>query len=589
MEDEVRYSLPLGVGTGAAESDIIAASERQRCSFRVSDRDPNLEYTISIGDGIAESTPFEELVEPNETVSKAVWWREEAYFESGVGVVFATLFSRPLEEEEWTRLASLRINVLPSKIGFERYKKMFEDVSSLSASLVFDLVSKNTRNLSFRAGGIAFEPSNVQLRRIEETWLRVSPALQRIEALPATRIERKAEQTSDVCLLNGRSMAAALSRGFQPRYSTSRFTVFRSTETSKMYEHDLILTFLTALTERLAECRRYANELHEEIRSSYPTFFTPEITADVVARDIEPRLAKLQEMMSRCERQSVLIHTALDTNTFRNARTISEFKDSPILRNAKPYNAVFREIVDFRNKSSWSLDTGQQERIKLTSRLYEHWLFIQVAAALRRLGFVCTSSKGFFREGKHHRFILDIERGTELMFRLGARTLLRLRYEPWVLPRDQAVRAREFVFAPQRDPWNPDITMEFFRARNDGEPEVLEYMAVIDAKYSHFPSRSQREKVGRYAKIRSVASRQPIAKQVWIVYPADTLGRISDESIEWGTNTEPDEAIEGMVGVRPDARDQIPLSLLRFVKSLLTFRGLGDVSVDQDAWDQVPL
>ncbi len=585
INDHNRYSLAFGEGLGASESEIIAISERQKCGFKLVNRDPVLDYVLSIGDTVVPSFATDTLIEPDASVGGSVWWKDDWYFESGVGVVYANIYCRPTDEEsDWRRAASLRVNVLPEKIGSERYAKMFEDVSKLSAALVFDLVSKNTRQLSFRGYGIAYEPCNVQLRRIEDAWERIEPAFVYIRDNPTTRIERRQVQTSDITRLNGRSLASALSRGTHPHNGSARFSTLTSAESTDVYEHDLLKTFLLALIERISDCKRYATQLQEELRGDYPKFFTPELAADIVARDFTPRLAKLAEMIDRCESLIGQVRRVLNWGLFTHAKPTTSFRESPVFRNVKSYNALFREALSFRNRSSWSLDTGQQERIKLTSRLYEHWLFIQIAAALVRLGFSCSDSEHFFSIGCQHRFVLDIERGTSLNFRLGGRTMLRLRYEPWILPKDPAERTGEFLYAPSRDPWNPDITMEFFRLRPNGEIESIEYLAVIDAKYSSSPSRQQRDKVGRYAMIRSLMSRQPIARQVWIAFPSDSLARISDDSISWGSVSDPTEFVEGIVGIRPDRNDDIPKDLLRFLKEILSFRGLDDLDLVSEAW-----
>ena len=59
---------------------------------------------------------------------------------------------------------------------------------------------------------------------------------------------------------------------------------------------------------------------------------------------------------------------------------------TPVFEHVRPYRRIRDEVRRYLRSNLLVVDDGLEERVKSTSRLYEQWVFFQLAAAFRKLG-----------------------------------------------------------------------------------------------------------------------------------------------------------------------------------------------------------
>jgi hypothetical protein len=570
----VIHTFSLDDGSARIASEILGIQETRWCGFRLLDRDPKKEYSICIGDNIEEALLGEQDSFSARSKGDSIVWEDRQYYESGVGAVFTTLFVRAAgTDERWEQLFQFQVEVHPDKIGTRAlYERLLEDVQAVAASLIFDFVSKNSRSVGFKGAHIMAEPSIVHLRKIESVWNRLTAALSQIRLAPATVLARtrvllRPNET------DSRSLDGYIRRGISPWGSTETVFGLQLRETHNIYEHRLIKGFIVLLINRVETSKRDAVARLRQLEENKPKWLLDEMLAAIIAREHTPRVVQLASILERCNALSKSMRQVLEDKLYRSCAVAEEIRSTGIFSNISSYNAVFRELVRYRNTSLWSLETGLQEKIKLTSRLYEHWLFIQIAAAFRDLGFECLEANGLFVLVPGNAFQLDLDRGTTIRFRRTNSQIVRLRYEPWIPPQKEAHQDKGDVYTSRRGPLNPDVVIEFGSLDRRTALLAVDYVVVVDAKYSKvIPQETVDKVVGKYRSI-GAGSRRRVVKQIWLAHPSEKSARPEDEGIVWGQVYGPHEEVEGIVGLSPHEKPGVAPSVLRFVRETLTFKG----------------
>jgi len=203
-------------------------------------------------------------------------------------------------------------------------------------------------------------------------------------------------------------------------------------------------------------------------------------------------------------------------------------------------------------------------------------VFIQLAAALTRLGLNCIQQEGLYSILSNNRFTLDLDKGTFLAFNLPSGRILRLRYEPWVFSKTTAKTIQDGVYAPTPYAWSPDILIEFCDGYStDGTPRVT-YAVVVDAKYSARIADHHWTRVNKYWKFRATCNDRQVAMQLWLAFPSDDRAKPTDECVNWGGLGDITEHIDGTVGLLPseeaeDSHVLVSRNALEFVRDLLRY------------------
>ena len=150
--------LVLSLNEPVLAEAVPSTGEQDSCAFNIPDPEQNTEYRILMGDEQPQDTTGEDF-------GHVISWKHATYFESARGRVPICVLSKRLGSpgacQERVRCA---VNVLPTKLGEERYEAMFEDLRTLSVCLVFDLISKSRLGFELHGlGGLSLRPANAEL------------------------------------------------------------------------------------------------------------------------------------------------------------------------------------------------------------------------------------------------------------------------------------------------------------------------------------------------------------------------------------------------------------------------------------------
>jgi hypothetical protein len=225
-----------------------------------------------------------------------------------------------------------------------------------------------------------------------------------------------------------------------------------------------------------------------------------------------------------------------------------------------PYRRVQHEMIRYLTTGLVMIDEGSDERIKSTSKMYEQWVFLQLAAAIRAVGLTCRSRNGLLHTSRMFRFTLDIDRGARVTFEADARRSVSLRYEPWIMPEPSAKQSVETVYRGRsgQSSWSPDILLEVLRTDDaTDKPSEVEYAVVIDAKYARAIRDHHWDNTNKYLEIRSTRTDRQVVRQLWLAYPGEDVHKavsMRDPKLQWtetGPNCNKDEMVQGVLSLVP--------------------------------------
>lgn len=597
-------SVPIDAGVAQTPA-TPSISEEQLCGFLLEHREPDTEYLARVGDFVAESVAQEEVLSSGPGLGipfgGTVLWQDGLQFESTRGLVVVRLASRSVgSAEPWRHRAHIVINAVPSKVGELRYRAMFDELRGLAAGIVFDLVSKTTRSLGFgeASAGVSIRSSHFELRIVEHLWEAIAAALLEIARCPVTALRptRQVRRCWGAEPLGSRSLADLSRRGIDPRrVATARpFSVLqeRLKETYDTIEHRIIIAFLRFLRDRIRECAMSIDAHLQAIERDRPLRDRSIGTGPTLYEMYDgPRVRRLQEARGWADQLTHRIRAAETLPILRGLAPLARLPRTAVFDNVGSYYRLRKAMIRYLTTSLIILDDGTEERIKSTSRMYEQWSFLQIAAALRSLGLRCESLSGLIRRSTLQRYILDVDRGTRVTFRTADGRAISLRYEPAILPVVAARERRDTVYRGYSGdtPWCPDILLEVLGcADSAGEAPDVEYAIVIDAKYSKHIQEHHWERVGKYLEIRATKTDRQVVRQLWLAYPAKDAGVVCrDPAVVWsmsGPNRPRDETIQGTLGLVPpeassyergEPGEVLPTETAReFVRGILAYLGI---------------
>lgn len=557
----------------AQGSDIADVNEAQPYGFEIDGREPDLQFGVWIGDistGVSTETSGSMGTAVGVALGRSIIWADTDCFQGARGLVWVRLASRHTgPNRAWKDRALLPVVVTSTKLSEDRYNIMYEQLRGLAAGLVLDLVSKTLR--SMRLGGrskpIAVRSSLVELRILEQAWPPIARAIKEITTAPMRQLcvlqERRSCWGSE--RFGPRSISRMAQTGSDPRQRgiqlPFRADVERVAESCDTLEHGVIRGFLDFLDMRAVECRENLEQHVKAIEKDRPWRHRSRVGQPSLyeVEDL-PRLSRLHEQLRRTEGLRRQIRMARQSTPLRNARSVFQVVDTPVFRNVGPYNRFQHEMVRYLRTGLVVLDEGADERIKSTARMYEQWLFLQVAAAIRSLGLQCQSRQGLLHTTRKFRFTLDIDRGARLTFGAGEGRAISLRYEPWILPEDAARHAMETVYRGRtgQTAWSPDVLLELLVGSDrSGDLDEVQYAAVLDAKYSREIKDHHWDSTHKYLEVRSTRTRRQVVRQLWLVYPGESdEHRIAmrDATVSWsasGPSCPQDETVQGTLALVP--------------------------------------
>jgi hypothetical protein len=593
-------SLALGDAevTGAEPAPV---NELQPCAFQVEDREPATEYRVWVGDRDPE--PGEGALAPRPiglARGGAVLWDEAAHFDGARGRVWVRLASRPAGSgQAWTPRAQLPVYVLATKLSEDRYNVMVAQLRALAAGLVFDLYSKMFRSLQFAesAGAVSSRSSHVELRLLERLWAALAPALQEVAADPVTQISvsRGVRPSWGGERLGQRTVARLAAEGLDPRRpgAPRPFPAYgeRFTETPKTLEHGIILGLLRFLEQRAADCTRGVRSHVEGIEADRALRQRGPIgVKSLYETEDLPRLRRLRASLAQANRLRGRIRAAQRAGPWAGVQPLFRFPSTPVFEHVRPYRLIRDEVRRYLRSNLLVVDDGLEERVKSTSRLYEQWVFFQLAAAFRRAGLRCQADDGVLRRSHLFRFTLEMDRGARLLFLADDGRAVGLRFEPWVSPLHAAGdRGDDYCHGMHGEAaWSPDVLIELLDGPGPGAN--VQYAVVIDAKYTARIRDYHWADTSKYLHIRSTRTRRQVVKQLWLAWPDERAGIVPrDAAVRWtrgGPDCPREETVQGVLGAVPPPRlpddtgeeegwISTPVAtVLAFVEGLLQYLGV---------------
>ena len=568
--------------TVALNKRPVIASELQLFGFSVVHREADIEYSVSIGDvRLASGRSF----------GPSVHWEDGHHFESARGRVLVHLSTRLAGSlNGWKVRAQVDVNVVPTKLGERRYEILVNDIERTAAGLIFDIVSKTFRGVRYIRGlaRIACQTSHLELARLHRLWHDLSGPLDLIVNDPHLRSGRCIHLRSyrGTGVLGPRTAMRLAARGVDPRSQNSVQSVTVSeevlTRTGDTVEHRVILWFLGVLLERVRECVASANRqisLIEEDREFRDVRFGGGPT--LYEEEDRPKVQRLRASITSGRKLTEQIRRATRSTLFRDVRPQDGITDTPVFQHVDAYYRFSLLMRRYLSASLVVLEAGDGERMKPTSRLYEHWVYLRLAEAFQACGLRGGDIEGIVRRQTRHRFVLDLDDDVVLVFHVGDGRHVRLRYEPWILPASTARQRGEVLCRGAESPapaWKPDVLVEFI----DGSDVI--YAVVVDSKYTRRIRDDHWSRVEKYAQIRTVAGLRQVVRQVWLAYPGDS-GRIRcrDTTVTWtdsGPDRPHDEIVMGEIELIPvaagNSRDgnEDPSAVAReFVGGLMRYVG----------------
>jgi Domain of unknown function (DUF2357)/PD-(D/E)XK nuclease superfamily len=595
--------LELGQGENIGQ-ELLApiVNELQPCGFQIDNREVDVEYRLWIGDRDPLPAPGSGAVQSVGVArGRMVYWDDAPHFDGARGRVWARLASRPFGSADapWQPRGRLPVYVAATKLSEARYETMLSQLRRLATGLVFDIVSPMLRQLRIGEGeaGMSHRSSQVELRLLERLWASLSRSLEELVREPATRIERVREVRPAWGgeRFGARTTARLASQGVDPRQPgvPRPFPAFqeRFLEGLNTVEHQVIAGLLQFLRQRVLTCDEHIRRHVRAIAEDRP--FRERLAQEGLSLyEIEdrPRLDGLKDAQARARRLHRQMTQAQSLPLFRGLSPRFSFPATPIFEHVRPYRRIRDEFRGYLRSSLLLLEDGLEERLKSTQRMYEQWVFFQLAGAFRRAGLRCTSQEGLFHRSRRFRYTLDVDRGAQLTFLGSNGRAVVLRFEPWVLPRATALQRGDTLCrgAQGETAWSPDVLIEFLEpTQAEGAAGEVSYVVVVDAKYTARIQDHHWADTRKYLQIRATRTRRQVVKQLWLAYPTDKEQIAPEDSaITWneqGPDCGPDEVIEGRLGLIPAADQQskgedkvgwigVPEQVAqRFVEGLLRF------------------
>jgi hypothetical protein len=543
-------------------TNIPIHNESASYEFRLAGWDHLRTYQIEIG-GVPIEEEFRARFDgedPRE-LGLEYRWRPYHWFDSCVGLVPLHIRSSDGSGSHVREEAGLTAEVTPSKIQWDRYRHMVEDLRTVSAGVIFDFEdfhrNRNT-GLAWRGQGGRERLPNIERLQLRALWSSAERALLEIEQTPKLRLKRTRRLTW--CIGTDRLDSRALSIGGafanveQEANDGILAPIQRLEDSPDTPEHRMMrgmllrfekkLTRLKALVD--SERRLWAVPLHTPLAKSSSD--REQVSDDGRRKRLDAAGADLEGIHRSVQR-------SLGLSVLRGIPISHETIQTPIFREVPAYRRFRRCMAESLQVPDLCLEAGPLESLRRTDKLYEIWVFIQLASALGSCGLIPVDLTGLRTNPEPNRYIFAIERNTSLLYQHSNGLFIRMRYQPWISPQKQAVARGDSIHrrGTERVSFEPDVVIEFFRRRTGGIP-VVPYVVVLDAKYSHVPE-VYREKVDKYFKIGpTMGASRPIAGQVWIVHVRDD--EIVADSDCWGrpapASSDPrNEQIDGYLGLRP--------------------------------------
>lgn len=564
----------LRTGSRIEVPDYFEVKETEFIGFEISEYDRSIDYQIFTGDIPVpiQKKHYRERIE----------WDTTPCFDGASN--FTPVIVR--DASSGSILVQVYAFVTPSKLSESACGTMLNDIKNIGVDLLLELISKSRLSLSRetaqRSIGFQVVTPRVELNQIQQVWKKLFTALGSILAEPhveacvytAIRQLKLGEKFHPILFQH------ISKRGIANRRSTRSLgpiplpTTILSRDTS---ENRIILEFIKLLIRRANHSLRFAKEEHRTLVDNSRSYVGRNKGIDKFFRlRDQPKIEKLQEIIEKSE--NLVEHMKRVIDRFALPDVYSEFQDffrtfeSPIMINHPQYSYVAHLMREYLKCTTVVIEYGDAEAAKSIGTIYEQWLFFQISATLKELGYSCISHRSIFEPIDRNRFSIDVDRNAAIDFKVSDGRIFRMRYEPTILPHEAARGIDSLYHGTSDSPWTPDLVIEILTSGAGSHEHNLSYAAVIDAKYSKTPNKYIKD-IRKYHEIRSVETGHQIVRQVWAVGIVEPSIYPSDRSMTWSNKGEvhadPSNTITGHIGIDPNDYHKSRETLRAFVLGLL--------------------
>ena len=495
-------------------------------SLAIAGYDRTRRYAVKVGDEVLKlaSREFGSVLE----------FERGVYFESASGPT--DLVVGQLSEDGKTVVEIFRttLYVVPSKIGWDNYKSMVQDLRSVCQALITDVRGKSSRGAG-RDPSLSPRPWRTheeELDAVCRTCRKLRPLVREIKLSPKTAMEVVYDYERTNRCRSQRGVATMVRRGIDPRQDVGerRCKVGRLVESRNLAEHRLLKAFLKLLLSRVLNCRSaiISDIRRLESERKYRSRTSRESEPSLFETEDMPRIRRYRERDGEAEGVQRWLEDELADGFWANLRDEVFAPENTQFAENEYYLFAANIILRYlRDTSHWGGTFGSRFMMKRSSRMYEQWVLVQLVAAFERAGVKMTSWDEIISRNLDRQFGVDLGRNTLFSAPVAEGYEMTIRYEPWIVARDERHGHPEETlchFGQSKASWSPDIVIELVRCEGDARRTV--YAIALDAKYSRKPTREMRESVMKYAKIRTNEGRygRRVARQVWLVYPGE-VGR----------------------------------------------------------------
>jgi hypothetical protein len=494
----------------------------------------------------------------------------------------ANLDASPFGSDGWEVVLRVSVLVRPSKITEDQWVKMRNDLEAVAVDLASDLIGKASAGLTRATAARTPLDEVAAARRLLN---RFQHAMVRIAEQPHTVLRTSPERLAAAPRrLDGAAIKRLLIRGIdarrRPTTGSARLVGQRLRPSPDVPEHRQMLGTLRAVVSKLADGERRAKAEIAELEADRLWRERPD---DRPGTSLYDRLdfPRIQRLRSIARESAVLRRQAYglaDTPLLAGLTPQRGLHPSMVSRHVAPYRLAFRAMCSWNAAGRVQVDGGGQVQRKDTARMYEQWIFLQLASGLRTLGFHLEMEEDVFHRIRQRRFLMDLPRGARLSFLRTDGVRLGLYFEPWIRLHDTAERMLDVFFhgRGREAAWSPDVLLTFQVAPGIGLRGV-----VLDAKYTKRLNDTHWSGVRKYFQIRRLSDGGQAVDQVWLSAPGVAGIQFEDDSISW-TAEGPDlplgaGTIQGEIGLAPapdcEPGDAVPL-VLDFLTGLLAHGGI---------------
>lgn len=476
----------------------IDVKELQTCIFIVDPIEPlSIELLIN-----QERIPIDKILKSE---SPGYFYKSEGFTFREIGIYELVIVA------DGARMVQ-KIRVIPEKLSTEDYRKILDDIRSEAYNLVFSVFGKSSEEV--RLARVEGKKSLIEfLAFFRRNFKLFKTIFERIEKDPNTRLVKNEKITeiyeTDVfddivdfeCAQTKFAFPIQKQLGFLPR----RVSFQENRLSFDVYENRLLKHFLGRILSTLSFAEL---SICNQIQAEEDRLFF---------HDTE----KLQNLLLECQKYQRDAMNMWQKDFLNAVSPLGLVKTSMVLQKEHRYHSFYRLYQEFR--LNYLLEVNSKYfsiPIRRAWQIYEIWVFLKIARALEKVGFVpqkslIDTSEGTSFKVKTTGFNFSLKENTPLLIYKQGDLTAQLIYQRNYL-RLWETESASYGSVLEREK-TPDVVIELFQSNNP-IPKLL----IFDAKYRLEGSLHQAvEEMSVYAHNICDRNKNRIVKSAHVVYPGE--------------------------------------------------------------------